>query len=190
MQKILLLSCIHVLLIIFFFEQHYQTLDSINNSSIGGNAIPMPCPEVAYEYYLLIKDAWQERLEWATLESNKKEEKCSCIGMWQHKPVNTLHILSNQVIEQLMSREASSCLNQPNLPSLWAACYTPDKCPGPGEMSTLYLDASVRVLGTRGEYIYDYVASALQATSTIDISICYLFHTGESVCDVLTWDNV
>jgi phosphatidylserine/phosphatidylglycerophosphate/cardiolipin synthase-like enzyme len=149
----------------------YQTLDSVN--FIPG-AIPLPCTEIAMKYFLRIKDVWRERLDWAAT----KEEVCSCIGEWQHRQtMNILQCLSNQMIEQLMVQEASNCLrNQPNLGHIWSECYTPEKCPSPDEMSSLYLDSSVHLLGNLEDYIYSYVDCALKSRHTIDISICYLFH--------------
>ena len=149
----------------------YQTLDSVN--FIPGT-IPMPCTEIAMKYFLRIKDVWRDRLDWATT----KDEVCSCIGKWQHRQtMNILLSISNQMIEQLMVQEASKCLrNQPNLGHIWSECYTPEKCPSPDEMSSLYLDSTVHLLGNLEDYIYSYVDCALKSRHTIDISICYLFH--------------
>ena len=149
----------------------YQTLDSVN--FIPGT-IPMPCTEIAMKYFLRIKDVWRERLDWACSE----KEVCSCISKWQHRQTaNILLSLANQIIEQLMVQEANACLrNQPNLGNIWSECYTPEKCPSPDEMSSLYLDSTVHLLGNLEDYIYSYVDCALKARHTIDISICYLFY--------------
>jgi phosphatidylserine/phosphatidylglycerophosphate/cardiolipin synthase-like enzyme len=149
----------------------YQTLDSANFFT---GTIPMPCTEIAMKYFLRIKDVWRERLDWACSE----KEVCSCIGKWQHRQTaNILLSLANQIIEQLMVQEASNCLrNQPNLGHFWSECYTPEKCPSPDEMSSLYLDSTVQLLDNLEDYIYSYVDCALKARHTIDISICYLFY--------------
>lgn len=150
----------------------YQTLDSVN--SLPG-VIPMPCTAVATRYFLQMKEAWQERFDWA----NSKKNVCSCIGLWQHRRGhNVLLSLSNQIIEQLMVEEASECLhNQPNLVPNWRDVYCPEKCPTPDEMSALYLDSNVRLLDGLENYIYCYVECALNAMHSLDISVCYLFHT-------------
>ncbi len=150
----------------------YQTLDSIN--SIPG-LVPMPCTAVATQYFLQMKDAWQERLDWA----NSKKTVCSCIGSWQHRRGNNVLLcLSNQIIEKLMVEEASECLhNQPNLVPNWRDSYCPEKCLTPDEMSTLYLDSNVWLLDGVENYLYCYVECALNAVLSLDISVCYLFHT-------------
>jgi phosphatidylserine/phosphatidylglycerophosphate/cardiolipin synthase-like enzyme len=149
----------------------YQTLDSANFFT---GTIPMPCTEIAMKYFLRIKDVWRERLDWACSE----KEVCSCISKWQHRQTaNILLSLANQIIEQLMVQEANACLrNQPNLGNIWSECYTPEKCPSPDEMSSLYLDSTVQLLDNLEDYIYSYVDCALKARHTIDISICYLFY--------------
>jgi len=80
-------------------------------------------------------------------------------------------------IKDVWVQEASNCLrNQPNLGHIWSECYTPEKCPSPDEMSSLYLDSTVQLLDNLEDYIYSYVDCALKARHTIDISICYLFY--------------
>ncbi|KAL3768509.1 hypothetical protein ACHAW5_002466 [Stephanodiscus triporus] len=127
----------------------YQTLDSVNFIPA---AIPLPCTEIALKYFLRIKNVWRERLDWAATKT--KYARAS-----------------------LMVQEASECLRkQLNLVPIWSECYTPEKCPSPDEMSSLYLASNVHLLDNLEDYIYSYVECALKARHTIDISICYLFH--------------
>ena len=166
------------------FDQ-YQILEGINISR--QELIPMPSPIVALKYFLRIKDSWKERLEWARLSHDERKNVCSCIGQWQHKPSNNiLRTLANQIIEQLMSQEASACLrSQPNIVILWEDCYSPEKCHGPDEMTSLYLESSVRLLDSRDNYIQSYINCALKAQQTIDCCVCYVFYTDPAAKYVL-----
>lgn len=60
----------------------------------------------------LIRRSWVERLEWAEAKAagGDVETICSCFGQWEHFGGSVLTLLTNQVIEQVMIREASACL--------------------------------------------------------------------------------
>lgn len=152
----------------------YETLDTVNSTK----QIPVPSVDNALDYFQVIKTVWEKRLEWSTAEDDTKF--CACIGKYKHygRSKNVLQSLYNQVLEQLMVREASGCLEcMPNLHSEWADLYTPEKCPPPDLMESLYVDSNVRLLDTRDNYIYAYVSAALQAKKSFDICACYIFHS-------------
>ncbi|KAL3791285.1 hypothetical protein HJC23_000902 [Cyclotella cryptica] len=152
----------------------YETLDTINSTK----QIPVPSSDSALEYFQLIKLVWEKRLEWATSDSERRELFCDCFGKWTHYSGDVLRCLFNQVLEQLMVREASTCLEcMPNLASKWAERYSPEKCPPPKLMESLYVDSSVRLLYSRDNYINAYIDAALKAKHSIDICACYIFHT-------------
>jgi len=149
----------------------YETLDSVNATR---GIIPLPSPESALELYELIKFAWQTRLDYEAC--NTKESYCSCIGNWRSNQ-NILKQICNQVLEQVMAREASACLRaQPDITRMWNEAYSHDTCPLPDTMDCLYIDSLIRLL-TNETYLDSYIQAALAATSTIDVSICYLFYT-------------
>ncbi|KAL7487018.1 hypothetical protein ACHAW6_015863 [Cyclotella cf. meneghiniana] len=157
-----------------FTFPEYETLDTVNSTK----QIPVPSSDAALEYFQLIKLVWEKRLEWAMSDAEKRARFCDCFGKWSHYGGDVLRCLFNQVLEQLMVREASACLEcMPNLASTWADQYTHEKCPPPKLMESLYVDSSVRLLHSRDDYIQSYLDAAMKAKYNVDICACYIFHT-------------
>lgn len=155
----------------------YETLDSVNEKS---GIIPLPSPESTIELFKMIKLAWEKRVEYEMCDTTEeKESYCSCISSWRPKQ-NFMKQLCNQVIEQVMTREASACLRaQPSISRAWNEAYSPDTCPHPNTMDCLYIDSLVCLL-TAETYLQSYVESALAAKSTSEyekfLSPCFRIH--------------
>lgn len=141
----------------------YETLDSVNATR---GDIPLPSPESALELFKQIKSAWQKRLDYETCDTEEERESyCSCIGRWRPNQ-NAMKHLCNQVLEQVMAREASNCLRtQPAITRLWNEAFSNDTCPHPDTMDCLYIDSSIRLL-TTDTYLNAYIQAALATTST------------------------
>lgn len=153
----------------------YETLDAVNATR---GLIPLPNADSAIELFQLVKLAWQVRLEYESRDNKEERDSyCSCIGHWTPNQ-NVLKQICNQVFEQVMTREASACLRkQPAITRIWNEAYSPDTCPHPDTMECLYIDSMIRLL-TKETYLHAYIlAAAATTTSSIDISICYLFYT-------------
>ena len=155
----------------------YETLDSVNEKS---GMIPLPSPESTIELFQMIKFAWKKRVEYEMCDTTEeKESYCSCISSWRPKQ-NIMKQLCNQVIEQVMAREASACLRaQPSISRAWNEAYSPDMCPHPDSMECLYIESLIWLL-TAETYLHSYVEAALAAKSTSEyqqfLSPCFLFH--------------
>jgi phosphatidylserine/phosphatidylglycerophosphate/cardiolipin synthase-like enzyme len=137
-------------------------------------------------YFRLVREAWVERLEWAERkqsaagnQTTNDVDVCSCIGSWEHFGGIVLSSLVNQVVEQLMIREASDCLRDNlELCRVWnTELYAPDSCPSLESMKGLYLDGNVHLFSGLEDYLSEYIEAALRSKSTIDICTCYLFRT-------------
>lgn len=141
----------------------YETLDAINATS---GVIPLPSAESAIELFELVKIAWQNRLKYEACDTKEERDSyCCCIGHWRPTQ-NILKQICNQVLEQLMTREASACLRkQPAITLRWNEGYSPETCPHPDTMECLYIDSTVRLL-TNETYLSAYIQAALAATST------------------------
>ena len=141
----------------------YETLNSINAKQ---GIIPLPSPESAIELFELIKFAWQKRLDYEKCDTEgERESYCSCFGHWRSNQ-NVMKQITNQVLEQLMTREASACLrSQPAITSIWNEAYSHEACPYPDTMDCLYIDSSICLL-TSETYLRAYIEAALSATST------------------------
>ncbi len=141
----------------------YETLSSINAKQ---GIIPLPSPESAIELFELIKFAWQKRLDYEKCDTEgERESYCSCFGHWRSNQ-NVMKQITNQVLEQVMTREASACLrSQPAIASIWNEAYSHEACPYPDTMDCLYIDSSIRLL-TSETYLRAYIEAALSATST------------------------
>mmetsp|Transcript_16779 Transcript_16779/g.27567 ORF Transcript_16779/g.27567 Transcript_16779/m.27567 type:complete len:696 (+) Transcript_16779:177-2264(+) len=152
----------------------YETLSSVNATK---GIIPLASPESSIELFELIKLAWQKRLDYEKCDTEEERESyCSCIGHWRSNQ-NVMKQICNQVLEQVMTREASACLrSQPAITRIWNEAYSHEACPYPDTMDCLYIDSSIRLL-TNDTYLHAYIEAALAATSTIDVSICYLFYS-------------
>jgi len=165
------------------------------NNGNDATMIPIPTVEHAVECYRCIREAWVLRLQWAVAASAASSKEingnnnntttttqtkfCSCIGQWEHFKGNVLRCLANQVIEHLMTREASSILRAtpPCITDIWNnECYQPETCPTPDTMDSLYIDSTIRLLPSHEGYLRTYIATALKARNTIDICTCYIFH--------------
>lgn len=177
----------------------YETLSSVNATK---GIIPLASPESSIELFELIKLAWQKRLDYEKCDTEEERESyCSCIGHWRSNQ-NVMKQICNQVLEQVMTREASACLrSQPAITRIWNEAYSHEACPYPDTMDCLYIDSSIRLL-TNDTYLHAYIEAALAATSTseyeitsfafavicafvdtdilfptVDVSICYLFYS-------------
>jgi hypothetical protein len=141
----------------------YETLDSVNEKS---GVIPLPSPESTIELFKMIKSEWEKRVEYEMCDTTEeKESYCSCIRSWRPKQ-NIMKQLCNQVIEQVMAREASACLRaQPSISRAWNEAYSPDTCPRPDSMDCLYIESLICLL-TAETYLHSYVKAALAAKST------------------------
>ena len=150
----------------------YETLDSVNEKR---GMIPLPSPESTMELFKMVKFAWQKRVEYEMCETiEEKESYCSCISSWRPKQ-NIMKQICNQVIEQVMAREASACLRaQPSISRVWNEAYAPDTCPHPDTMDCLYLDSLICLL-TAETYLHSYVEAALAATSTSEYQLFLLY---------------
>ena len=143
---------------------HYETLHTVNATK---GIIPLPSPVSAINLFELVRLVWQKRLDFEACSTNEERESyCSCIGHWRQNQ-NILSHLCNQVLEQMMAMEASTCLRkQPsNFSTAWNEAYSPDKCPHLVTMDCLYIDSLVHLL-TSDTYLQSYIDAALSATST------------------------
>ena len=170
--------------------ENFSSYETYDLATGLGDRVPTPSPEIVVEYFRMIRQVWVQRLEWAegkAAGSKGVEQFCSCVGKWDHYGGSVLAALANQVIEQLMTREASECLrSNVELCKIWnEELYSPETCPSPDKMKSLYLDGDVHLFPGFNEYFHSYITAALRAKRTIDICTCYLFRTEPSTRYIL-----
>ena len=159
----------------------YETLSSVNATK---GMIPLPSPESSIGLFELIKHAWQKRLEYEKCDTEEERESyCSCTGHWRSNQ-NVMKQICNQVLEQVMTREASACLrSQPAITRIWNEAYSHEACPCPypDTMDCLYIDSSICLL-TNDTYLHAYIEAALAATSTSEFELLSLHCSHLCLC--------